>query len=381
MRHIYTTNFDSTEGLQSVKNAIDNFSEERFLAALSGKRNVSETDILEMTARVNCLTSRLQLELARLKEYAQHFNSQFVTRDNNRYSTARTLLGKIRSGAAGLKKIFMDFTPGAHRQTYLSADERPLIYDRSAIGNADYTPTLFSEQFPSSVGQLYEALRSFFGNMDEAIGLCTDVMEEEAEIRSDENRCVALYEDFKEDHYPHIRCFLSKIDLSEPIFSSTDNGAIRLRETSSTLGEFSQQGYHNLSFDDVCTLATKELVEKDREGECTKTELWLFRGNKEKILRCRAIIQNFENYLPEKKRVRIPSDMVLYLMIWAKPVEEKAFVRYFTQIYEAAGGQLKVPTNSGVNQRKGFVGPEDPEFAELKTRWDALNLSASQKIA
>lgn len=382
MRNAYNTKFDTAEEIQEVRNSLEHLTEDRFRAALMGKKNIKEADIREMLALVTAATAKLQIELARLNRFAGDFNSQFVTRDNNRFSTAHALLSKLRSSTAGLKKVFVELTPNKAPHAYVEGMDKSLIYGHSAIGGAEYMQPLFPECFSPLAGELYNALRVFFACMGDALEVCQDVMDEEAEIRCDEARCVSLYEGFKEDHYSHIRSFLNKIDLLEDIFSSTDNGAIRLRETTTTLGEFSQQGYHSLNYDDVCTLATKELVEKDREGECTKEELWLFRGNKEKILRCRQIIQHIEAYLPEKKnRKRIPSDMVVYLKIWAEPVEEKAFVRYFKQTYEAAGGQLQVPTNSGVNQRNDLVGPEDEEYAELKKQWDAAEMPAAQKIA
>lgn len=375
MSHIYQTQITTEENLQTVLTAIENFNFDRLLAALKDRRSLSVSDILAMDARITEATSKLQTEYARLQDEAPAFNKRFVHRNNHYFSSAEALLRKIRSGVARFKDLYSRLTPNrtSAYQGLPMPEDKPSIYDRSLLGNAAYTPSLFPETVRPEVKQLYEHIVAFLAQMEDALNLCKDVLDDEALIREDAGQCRELYMDFKDEHYSHIKQLLRQITASWNDIEKITNPAICLREQTASDEEFSQQGFHNLEYEDVCQLATKEIVEESQRGEFSKEELMLFPDNRPLILRVRHIIVDFESYLPEGfNGKKIPASTIACLLRWSKPKEDFAFVKYFKKTYEASGGTHKVPSNSAVNVQKNDLNNHNPEYVSLVERWENI---------
>lgn len=375
MSHIYQTQITTEENLQTVLTAIENFNFDRLLAALKDRRSLSVSDILAMDARITEATAKLQTEYARLQDEAPAFNKRFVHRNNHYFSSAEALLRKIRSGVARFKDLYSRLTPNrtSAYQGLPMPEDKPSIYDRSLLGNAAYTPSLFPETVRPEVKQLYEHIVAFLAQMEDALNLCKDVLDDEALIREDAGQCRELYMDFKDEHYSHIKQLLRQITASWNDIEKITNPAICLREQTASDEEFSQQGFHNLEYEDVCQLATKEIVEESQRGEFTKEELMLFPDNRPLILRVRHIIVDFESYLPEGfNGKKIPASTIACLIRWSKPKEDFAFVKYFKKTYEASGGTHKVPSNSAVNVQKNDLNNHNPEYVSLVERWENI---------
>ena len=375
MSHIYQTQITTEENLQTVLTAIENFNFDRLLAALKDRRSLSVSDILAMDARITEATSKLQTEYARLQNEAPAFNKRFVHRNNHYFSSAEALLRKIRSGVARFKDLYSRLTPNrtSAYQGLPMPEDKPSIYDRSLLGNAAYTPSLFPETVRPEVKQLYEHIVAFLAQMEDALNLCKDVLDDEALVREDAGQCRELYMDFKDEHYSHIKQLLRQITASWNDIEKITNPAICLREQTASDEEFSQQGFHNLEYEDVCQLATKEIVEESQRGEFTKEELMLFPDNRPLILRVRHIIVDFESYLPEGfNGKKIPASTIACLIRWSKPKEDFAFVKYFKKTYEASGGTHKVPSNSAVNVQKNDLNNHNPEYVSLVERWENI---------
>lgn len=375
MSHIYQTQITTEENLQTVLTAIENFNFDRLLCALKDRRSLSVSDILSMDARITEATSKLQLEYAKLQAEAPTFNKRFVHRNNHYFSSAEALLRKIRSGVARFKDLYSRLTPNrtSSYQGLAMPDERPSIYDRSPLGNAAYMPTLFQDTVRPEVKTLYDHIVIFLSCMEDALRLCQDVLDDEATIREDAGQCRELYMDFKDEHYSHIKQLLRQITASWNDIEKITNPAICLREQTASDEEFSQQGFHNLEYEDVCQLATKEIVEESQRGEFTKEELLLFPDNRPLILRVRRIVTSFELYLPDNfNRKTLPARTIACLLLWAQPKEDLAFHKYFKRTYEAAGGTYKVPTNAAINVPKNQILATDPDYQSLSSTWNSL---------
>ena len=295
----YQTQFDSYDGLQTVVCAIENFSPDRFLAALQQKNKVSLDYIVTLDSQVLDAVSRLQEQKLDLLSFSQDFNNQFVTRRNHCFSSAHQLLHKIHSGTSQVKRVFTHFTPNSSAAiprhtpaTYV----KPSIYERSPLSMESYMPSLWSiESYPEEVQQLFNDLKRFFTLLKDALTLCVEVMRKEEYIRRDPNQCWALYRSFKDDNYHRVKRILKSINIYTDQFSPFLNPAIDLRQSSATEEEFSQKGFHKLDYEDVCTLTVKELVEEAQRGEFSEKELNLFAANRPLIRRLHAIIADFDS--------------------------------------------------------------------------------------
>lgn len=118
-------------------------------------------------------------------------------------------------------------------------------------------------------------------------------------------------------------------------------------------------------------MATKEIYEKAKYGDCTPDELALFKEDEAKIKRVRSIIQNFDSFLPKDNKIKVPGNAIACLLIWAKPSEDIAFHKYFKDTYEKANGKREVPTNSAVNIAKGKIDTKlSPDFQGFVALWE-----------
>ena len=382
MAQRYQTRFDSYDGLQTVVCAIENFSPDRFLAALQQKNKVSLDYIVTLDSQVLDAVSRLQEQKLDLLSFSQDFNNQFVTRRNHCFSSAHQLLHKIHSGTSQVQRVFTHFTPNSSAAiprhtpaTYV----KPSIYERSPLSMESYMPSLWSiESYPEEVQQLFNDLKRFFTLLKDALTLCVEVMRKEEYIRRDPNQCCALYRSFKDDNYHRVKRILKSINIYTDQFSPFLNPAIDLRQASDSEEEFSQKGFHNLEFDDVCSLATKELVEEEQRGIYTAEELQLFAEDREKITAVRYIITHFDEYLPANpRRKTVPADYVACLMGWCEiPIKKNlAFVNYFAATYKKANGQYKPPSNSAVNVKKRTSWKGLSEFEQVILQWESVEIS------
>lgn len=372
----YQTQFDSYDGLQTVVCAIENFSPDRFLAALQQKNKVSLEYIITLDAQVLDAISRLQEQKLGLLKFSQDFNNQFVTKNNNCFNSAHQLLHKIHSGTTQAKRIFKQLTPNSTAAvprntptTYV----QPSLYERSPLGMETYMQSLWPiETYPDEVQQLFQDLKRFFTLLHDALQLCVEVMRKEEYIRRDPNQCRDLYRSFKDDNYHRFKRMLKSINIYTEQFSSFLNPAIDLRQSSATEEEFSQKGFHTLDYEDVCTLTVKELVEEAQRGEFTEKELNLFAANRPLIRRLHTIIADFDSYLDEKSatRKKLPAKYIACLLLWAQPKEEKAFVEFFISNYQ---GIHEVPDNSTVNVQKNKLRNGDAVYSRLEGLWNEVN--------
>lgn len=378
MPHIYETQITNEDNLKSVLNAIEHFNYDRLLCALQGRRSLSVADIVGLDASIMEATAKLQSEYANLQEAAPTFNKCFVHKNNHYFSSTESLLRKIRSGMARFKGIYTKLTPNnaASTPSLPEGNVKPLIYDRSALGNAEYTPNLFPDDVRPEVKKLYEDLVSFLSVMEDALFLCQDVIDREKDIRKDANQCLDLYINFKDEHYSHIKQLLKQITASWNDIEKMTNPAIALREQTNSDADFSQKGFHNLEYDDVCTLATKEIVEESQRGEFTKEELMLFFNDKQKILIVRHIINQFDSFLDEQylSHKKLPAKYIAILLLWAQPKEDYAFVKYFKKTYTQSNDKYLVPDNPSVNQQKNALISSDSDYIRLVRVWDAIKI-------
>lgn len=382
MAQRYQTQFDSFEGLETVVQAIEGFSQERFLASLHLRSKRTLTDIAAIDTKVLAAIANLQEQHAQLVDFSQTFNNQFVTRNNHYFNSAHQLLRKIHSGVTQMKHIYKQFTPNSNAAVPASVQPNytpPSIYERSALGIAPYTRPIFGlDVYSPEIQRLCTDMERFFEVLRDSLLVCLEVMRQEEYIRRNARHCKELYHDFKDENYLRIKKHIHSIRLQSSEFSPDNNPAIDLRQCCATEEEFAQKAFHDQEFDDVCSLAVKELVEEEQRGIYTSEELQLFAEDREKILAVRYIISHFDEYLdPNPRRKNVPADYVACLMGWCEiPIKKNlAFVRYFADTYTKANGQYKPPSNSAVNVKKRSDWKSISEYEQLISLWESVEIN------
>ena len=382
MTQRYQTRFDSFEGLETVVQAIEGFSQERFLASLHLRNRRTLMDIAAIDTKVLAAIASLQEQHAQLLDFSLTFNSQFVTRNNHYFNSAHQLLRKIHSGVTQMKSIYKQFTPNSSAAIPASAQSTytaPSIYERSSLGIAPYTRPMFGlDIYSPEVQRLCMDMARFFEVLRDSLLVCLEVMRQEEYIRRNAQHCKELYHDFKDENYLRIKKHIHSIRLQSSEFKPDNNPAIDLRQSCDTEEEFAQKAFHDQEFDDVCSLAVKELVEEEQRGIFSIEELQLFAEDRDKIMAVRYIISHFDEYLePNPRRKNVPADYVACLMSWCDiPIKKNlAFVKYFAETYKKANGQYKPPSNPAVNVKKRGEWKGIPEFEQLISQWESVEIS------
>ena len=375
----YQSQIVSHEHLQYVASVVGGFNQDRFLAALMGKKNVSNEQMVHMRVQISNISNRLEEEYLTLEEFGKTFNQRFTTHHNNCFSSAMVLLKKIRAGLSTMVKVYRSFAPSnyAAMQSANRNVKHLDLYSRSAMGGSVYAKPLFDiDSFSPQAHELYDAMTHFMNIMSNSFRLCEDILEEEQHIRENASECHKLYTEFKEEHRRLIKDMINSINLASKDFLEENNPAIYLHNHAENEMAFSQKGFHYLSISATTALASKEIVEEALRGEFTKEELILFREDRQKIRRVRYIIAHFDDYLPDGfKRKIIPAVYVACIMWWCQPSEDKGFVLYFKTTYEKAGGLHKAPSNPAVNQAKREEWKSDKIFSDIISQWENVEIS------
>ena len=373
----YWSQIETLDNLQRVAGLVDGFNQDRFLAALMG-RPMGKEKLVRLRNELTEVTNKLEEEYLVLEDFGKTFNDKFATRNNKCFSSAMTLLRKMRSGTSKMVEIYRQFAPEnkAARRAAHAQNQTLDLYSHSTMGGQDYTLPMFSDMndYSPELGELYHAMKRFMEHLSKSLKLCEGILEEEEQIRHDPDACLERYHFFKDEHRAMIKELLEAISLDSSIFLAENNPAIKMRKESKDEKQFAERGFHNLTESATVVLASKEMIEEARRGEFTAQELWLFDGyDREYIRRVRTIIQNFDTYLPEDyTRKTLPAKYIACLMQWCKPHEDKGFVAYFTKTYADAGGQLSVPKNPAVNQQKNELTKSDADYVKLVEKWEKI---------
>lgn len=96
---------DPAKGLEQICDSASKFNSDRFIYALEYK-NWDVRRLEHMCVEVASYREKLGAEYNRLVDFARTFNREFATANNQCYSSALTMLRKLRSGISETKKLF-----------------------------------------------------------------------------------------------------------------------------------------------------------------------------------------------------------------------------------------------------------------------------------
>ena len=158
-------------GLEMVLEALDELLQERFVEGIKNKHRTLY-EIEQTTEMVKMYQHRVNIEAKSVVKFSENFIRQFATDNNQCFSTAQVLFGKIKSTIAGLKQVFYKTTTTDRRQLPEGV-EPPLVFDKSPLGHGEYTPDMYGlESFPQPVQDLYRALDTLFSTSSAVLALC-----------------------------------------------------------------------------------------------------------------------------------------------------------------------------------------------------------------
>lgn len=353
--------YDPAIGLDQIFAAASKFNTERFLYALQYK-NWDEKTLELMGNEVATYRMKLEAEYGRLVEFSKVFNKEFVTMNNKCFSSALTILNKLRSGISETKKIFTKFCPRAHKENILQAiTNKPVsAYEYAYISSDTYELNLFEfDGYPSCVSGLYNEMQRFFLVLIRCIQLCKQVLNDENTIKKDNNYCKYLFEEFKNHVLSEIADIIMMIPRDSEFLSEENNSAIASRNLYENDEVWAPIGFHCYSKTEVKHLIIKQVIDEEEGSDLTRIEKLLFGNDESKVHKYRYIIRHFDELIPDTyRRKNIPAK---YIQMFFQFVEipfklESDAVSYFNEMYlSSAQHKFKTVSYQAVNGYKKEV--------------------------
>lgn len=376
----YSTKYDKTEeSLTEVVKLVSKIEEDRVFAAIISKR-LSHDDLVEYTMHLKEKRQRQLREIEQLKKFAKHFNKEYATNHNNCFSTAQRLFNLIRSNMKETLALFKKFCPrNNHRGPYLDGVEvKPSVLTHSLISEVSYSHDLFgpSTACDPAVAEFITELGQFFEDVQSALLMCQDVLNEELVIRQDTVRCLQLYENCCNEVLESSREFVEY--FGEDGFKKEDEMSRDMNQAKSPQ-VFLQENLHQRNKNQFRLHVLHKNYSHAKEDNMTDIEGYLWPTNHPQALKARIIMTHFDELEPKGKLDKVTAlykldgDYVAIFMEWcgiSQTSKENKFVaRYFAENYKGAYQMIAYST---VNSAKSRLLRNTEKVQRVRGQIDAL---------
>ncbi len=350
-------------GLEMVLEALDELLQERFVEGIKNKHRTLY-EIEQTTEMVKMYQHRVNIEAKSVVKFSENFIRQFATDNNQCFSTAQVLFGKIKSTIAGLKQVFYKTTATDRRQLPEGV-EPPLVFDKSPLGHGEYTPDMYGlESFPQPVQDLYRALDTLFSTSSAVLALCHLMIEQEEETRKDIVQLRQIYRESCDELLDAVKA------ASVFISSAQELPANELEERRKKAGSdddvsFLRDAYHRHDKKELTQFLIIKCIREAHDDGLTEMEKFYWRKNKEKALMVRRVIDNFDSIKDvEGQEGSLSSTVLVEFLKWcgvAESLEKGLYEKHFRPSYMAKGKYKVLGWNTVSGKRKELKGFGDTD--------------------
>lgn len=316
----YNTDIEPTlQRLHQVKDIVSNFEVEganRLMSALKMKHMDLE-EIERLTEYISQARDKMSKELDCLHRYEKDFNKDFATDHNDYYNSVSEILRHMRSHMSPLKTILKKFCPRQHPTTSECAAydiPQKSVFEESTLSKGIYEGNLFDlSTYPPIVQGLFNELIGFFKAEEECMNLCTEILQEEMDIRKDPIRSKCSLDTYRRKAYKRLRnqIFLLNAETINSLKEITP--AYQRYLTYASDEGFAQGEFHKHNHADMEHFCIIESLTETAEITIEEKALW---GNNPKtIKKIKYVISHFDELLPPDFRQK---NMGLYEYIFCK---------------------------------------------------------------
>ena len=350
-----------------VLDALDELKEERFIEGLRGKHR-SVYEIQQTAELVQMYQHRVNIEAKALTRFSENFIRQFATDNNKCFSTAEKIFNRIRSTIAGLKNVFHKMTP-IDRKQLPEGVETPSVFEKSPLGNDNFTPDAFGlDSFPLEVRDLYNSIETLFASSTAVLALCHLMITEEEKTRNDLVRLRQIYKESCDELMGSVRVVSSMMAPAQDL-PENELESLRAKTGSDEDEKFLQLGYHKYTKQVMTQYLIIKTIREARNEGLTEKEAYFWRGNREKALRVRQVIEKFDQIADvEGQKGSLSSHVLVEFLKWcgvAESQEKALYKEYFVPNYTPKGKYkpLGWTTVSAVRKQHKDVGGSDEGLA------------------
>ena len=327
------------------------FDVHNLLYAINGKQ-LDEDEIVSLTNDVREYNVKLGRQKQYLFKFCKTFPKEFAHEDNNLVDSSVKVSWRMRSGSAGVKKIFKKFCKVSYKQPPKGVAEQQAI-DRSLISSKNYMLELFGlSSYPQCVKDLFLMMFEFYTNMSECLEEGMRALKEEELTKGDARKCLEILvkscEKSREAQSHLIEAMMADPELKKAMMESKslsgddENPVLKAYKNSATSKEqFAQHYYHNCSPKDVGKITIYDAYSVADEDPNLSFAKVVFGKDEEKIRRINYLIERFDELLPKDcKRNKVPAMNLFFFYEWCGPIVGiESFLSYFNKYYAEHGGK------------------------------------------
>lgn len=357
------TNTDST--LEMILKGIENFNPDIFIYAIN-YGNFNKKKMNNLVGYIVEKNHRFEEEYRRLVAFGENFNSLYTTDDNKRFSTAMSLLNRIRCQVKALKDIFDKSCPKLSRRTKQEYEYHNVpysVYSNSFMTNNSYQICFFDlKEIDIELNGAYNEFSRFLQLLAKSIKYCRQIIAQEKIFKGDIKYLVFLFKNqvssITETIYPGVDIIKNiqdeLINKNPFVVSERING-----DVTPVLSTY----YHNCTVQALLHYTIYKAYEECNGNEDLKQLIILYPDSRDFCQRMINIIANFDSLLPpQKNRKKVDARYVAMLHQIYPTNNLKQFVRVFERIYRNTGKYKMVGYVSVHSQLKLISESESHEF-------------------
>ena len=338
------------EQMNLIYEFICHFDVNNLLFAINGKQ-LDEDQIISLTNDINEYHVKLKRQKQNLFKFCKTFPKEFASEDNRLVDSSVKVSWRMRSGAAGIKKLFKKFCRVSRKKLPEGILEHQ-AHEVSLISTQNYILDLYGlSSYPQCVKDLFRVMYDFYVDLSDCLQEGLRTIKEVEITRGDAKKCLKILidscEKSKKNQQVLIEAMMTDPEMKKAImnnktFSDEDGNPVlkEYKKTTTSKELFAQKYYKNCSPKDVDKISIYEVATVDEDPNLCFAKV-IFGNNENKIHRINYIIEHFDDLLPGQcKRNKIHAMNLYFFYQWCEPiVGYESFLKYFNKYYKEHGGK------------------------------------------
>lgn len=344
-----------------------------------GLKLKTEDDCIKYTAELKVALAKAELEFTNIKKLEKYYNTTFPSDNKNCLSTPHYLYNKIKCSISEIKKSILKFCPRNNRRAAGSYSSATQTMNVSHLCNkTPYAEDMYPEVYPDYVHQMLDVLERYMKKVAEIIQLCQELMNEENEIRNNDEYLKEI----------EASC---RVDLEETAYLIKNVGLLtaqnitkedleRRRKEAKDMNQLRRILYHNISRNDYKIQVFKDVIMKGLSNDLTpeESEIWTNQEDYGFVKhQVRSAIEGMKvrDDLPSIKQRKsemraLKAEYVACFMLWCRVPKShhRLFLAYLERQF--VGAPLRIPNYKsvmGVKTSKMDKNRKQDYFADFKS--------------
>ena len=349
------------EQMNLIYEFICHFDVDNLLYAINGKR-LDEDQIISLTNDISEYNAKLNRQKQYLFKYCKNFPKEFAHEDNNLVDSSVKVTWRMRSGAAGFRRVFKTFNKVSRKQLPSGVPEHQ-AHEVSLISSKNYYSDLYGlSSYPQCVKDLFRTMIDFYTNMYECLEEGIRALKEEKVTKGNAKKCLDILikscKKSREAQSHLIEAIMADPDFKKSVMENKtlsgddENPVLKDYKNSDNSKErFAQKYYHNCSPKDVGKITIYEAYSEADEDPNLSFAKVVFGKDMMHIQKINYVIEHFDKLLPEKcKGGKIHALNLFFFYEWCKPiVGVESFLKYFDKYYKEHGGKWEPIGKSAIS--------------------------------